>query len=88
MAGGQESRLSPRTGLGYQPGAEANSEASILGFRIVYAWLPVLIVVPGILLLAFFPITDEKQREMHRQLEQRAAKQKQLEAASQAEGSG
>ncbi len=57
--------------FGYQPGAPANDDTAIFGLRVVYNLVPPLILVPGIVLLWSFPITDEKQREIKSRLEAR-----------------
>ena len=58
--------------FGYQPGSPDNTETAIMGLRLVYILVPPLVVLPGVLLLWFFPIDDEKQVETKNQLEARA----------------
>lgn len=57
--------------LGYQPGAEANSETAITSLRVIYAFVPPLILLPGVYLLWKFPITDKIQRKNRAFLEER-----------------
>lgn len=59
--------------FGYQPGSPENSDTAILGLRVVYNLVPAILIVPGVLLLWFFPIDDERQVEITNQLEARAA---------------
>ncbi|MDJ0656740.1 MAG: MFS transporter [Xanthomonadales bacterium] len=59
--------------FGYQPGAVENTETAIFGLRVVYNLVPPLLVLPGILLLWYFPINDKSQVEIKNQLEARAA---------------
>lgn len=58
--------------FGYQPGAETQDQAAIDGLRFTANLLPTIVVIPGILLLFRFPITDAKQLEMKAELEERA----------------
>lgn len=59
--------------FGFQPGAAANSEDAVAALRIVYILLPGLLVVPGVLMLWYFPINARKQHEIHAQLQARSA---------------
>ncbi len=57
--------------FGYQPGVENDVEA-IEALRLVYNFLPVVIIIPGLYLLLRFPITEADQRETKARLEARA----------------
>jgi glycoside/pentoside/hexuronide:cation symporter, GPH family len=50
--------------LGFQPGAATNSPAAIEGLRFVHNLLPLLLVLPGVVLLWRFPMTDARHREI------------------------
>lgn len=61
---------------GFQPGQE-NSDQAVLGLKMVYNFLPGLLIIPAIILLWRFPITDASQKDISRKLKS------QLEAQSQ-----
>jgi len=60
--------------FGYQPGVE-NSDDAILGLRIINNIIPAVMVIPAVYLLWRFPITDETQPELTRELQKRVANQ-------------
>ena len=57
--------------FGYQPGVE-NDATSITALRVVFNWLPVLLIIPGLYLLFRFPIREAEQKETKARLEERA----------------
>ena len=59
--------------FGYQPGAAENSEQAIFALRVVNNLLPALMVVPGVLILWYFPLNDKKQKKIREQLESQRA---------------
>lgn len=58
---------------GYQPGSATNTPEAIEGMRIIATLLPAVMVIPGVILLWFFPINDKKQALIRQELEARAA---------------
>ena len=53
---------------GYQPGAEVQSEQGVLGLRAVYSFFPAITLLPAVLILWKFPINDENQKELQRDI--------------------
>jgi len=53
---------------GFQPGAETQTEQGVLGLRIVFNFFPALTLLPAVLILWRFPITDQSQKDIERRL--------------------
>lgn len=56
--------------VGYEPGACKHNDSVITTLRVLFAPVPIVLLLVGMLLFYFYPINEERRQQIQRELEE------------------